>query len=1047
MKPLTLTLKNFGPYIDETIDFNRFEDSSLFLISGKTGSGKTTIFDGMSYALFGESSGKLRQGKEMRSTFADPSEPTEVQLVFLHGEHLYEITRKPEQELYKKRGDGTRTQSAKISLIVKDHNGKELREYTKRREVDEFIQELLHLDANQFAQIVLLPQGEFRTFLIANSNDKEKVLRNLFSTQLYQSLNERLKIQLKQVNKDIETTQQLIKLKLDQLYWAEPMQEEETIEAKLERLNVQQISMNQDQLTLNAEMTALQERKQAKEQEKYSIEELLNDFTKKAQLRLQTEELEQAAEAMETLRSEEKQLQWIKDHQSFIEKIDERTHLINTYENELQTNQQEQKEQLQIIQEKEIIFQEHIEQAAKMELLKSEISQLQFQLPLYEEKEKLTEQLKEKQAELEKRIMHLTDTKKEQSNLEQTYQQAQTIVEQQGTVEKNQVVLERHQAQWQMFIENWERFQQLEEKKKILAQQLSQSESDLVEANTEKIAIQEQVKFQKSQWAKMQISRLSLFLVEGEPCPVCGAVEHPNQKEHQEFSLEEIQTMETELADGEQTAQKQEEVIAQLDAQITQIKQAQEELLQEWHLQTEKVNSLYKQMKEIELIPKLAELSTEIIAQVTKQFKLALNQLKDECAKIEAAKIKLAELSSEVKELQIEVTAQENRIAEKQQALIAAQTKLKTISEQLTNDQASLTEMTTKKLELEQRVNTWEEQKRAVEQQIAKLKETQLLLKNTEVHLSKEKDTSTKEKSTLDQQLTKALKDSSFDFDKHVLRTFLKEVPKIEAIKEKLTAFDQKKAQLSFQLNELENKLKDKDRPEIASITTEINELTALLRSKEGNYYQLQEKIQRNNQIQDQVKELLASVADQWEEVTALHQLTTTVNGDNPQKISLERYVLRTYLEKVLTVANQRLSLLTNNRYQFELNQESGSYKNQTGLEINVYDDNAGSSRSAHTLSGGESFIAALALALSLAEVIQEEAGGVLIEALFIDEGFGSLDEEALEMAMEALETIENEGRMIGIISHVSELKARIPQQLQIRTNGNGQSQLIYQTA
>ncbi|MDA9472726.1 AAA family ATPase [Enterococcus sp. 5H] len=1047
MKPLTLTLKNFGPYIDETIDFNRFEDSSLFLISGKTGSGKTTIFDGMSYALFGESSGKLRQGKEMRSTFADPSEPTEVQLVFSHGEHLYEITRKPEQELYKKRGDGTRTQSAKISLVVKDHNGKELREYTKRREVDGFIQELLHLDANQFAQIVLLPQGEFRTFLIANSNDKEKVLRNLFSTQLYQSLNERLKIQLKSVNKEIETTQQLIKLKLDQLYWEEPMQEEETIEAKLERLNAQQISMNQAQLTLTAEMTALQEQKQAKEQEKYSIEELLNDFTKKEQLRVQNEELEQAAEMIEKLRSEEKQLQWIKDHQNLIEKIDERTHLIDTYENELQTNQNEQKVQLQTIQEKEIVFQEHVEQAARIELLKSELSQLQFQLPLYEEKEKLTEQLKEKQAELEKLTAQLTDTKKEQSNLEQVYQQEQTIVEQQGMIEKNQVVLERRQEQWQIFIENWERLQQLEEKKRAFTQQLSQSESDLAEANTEKKAIQEQVKTKKSQWAKMQISRLSLFLVEGEPCPVCGALEHPNQKEHQQFSLEEIQAMEIELADVEQTEKKQDEMVIKLNAQISQMEQAKEELSQEWSIQTEKVNSLYKQIKEIEIIPKLTELSTAVSAQVTSQLELALDQLKEEYAKVEAAKIKLAELSLEVKELQVDLTDQENHITEKQQDLAAIQMKLQTISEQLTNEQASLTEMTTKKLELEQQVNTWEQQKQALDQQIAKLKETQLLLKNTEVHLSKEKDTNLKEKSALDQQLTKALKDSSFDFDEQDLRILLKEVPKIETIKEELTDFDQKKTQLTFQLNELESKLKDKEQPEITSITNEINELAVLLQSKEAYYYQIQEKIQNNQQIQNQVKELIASVDEQWEEVTALHQLTTTVNGDNPQKISLERYVLRTYLEKVLTVANQRLSILTNSRYQFELNQESGSYKNQTGLEINVYDDNSGSSRSAHTLSGGESFIAALALALSLAEVIQEEAGGVLIEALFIDEGFGSLDEEALEMAMEALETIENEGRMIGIISHVSELKARIPQQLQIRTNGNGQSQLTYQTA
>nr|WP_236671888.1 SbcC/MukB-like Walker B domain-containing protein [Enterococcus sp. BWB1-3] len=139
------------------------------------------------------------------------------------------------------------------------------------------------------------------------------------------------------------------------------------------------------------------------------------------------------------------------------------------------------------------------------------------------------------------------------------------------------------------------------------------------------------------------------------------------------------------------------------------------------------------------------------------------------------------------------------------------------------------------------------------------------------------------------------------------------------------------------------------------------------------------------------------------------------------------------------------MAVLTNSRYQFELNKEKNSFRSQTGLEINIYDDNAGASRSARTLSGGESFIAALALALSLAEVIQEQAGGVLIEALFIDEGFGSLDEEALEMAIEALETIENEGRMIGIISHVTELKSRISQQMRINTNGVGQSSVGYQ--
>ena len=155
----------------------------------------------------------------------------------------------------------------------------------------------------------------------------------------------------------------------------------------------------------------------------------------------------------------------------------------------------------------------------------------------------------------------------------------------------------------------------------------------------------------------------------------------------------------------------------------------------------------------------------------------------------------------------------------------------------------------------------------------------------------------------------------------------------------------------------------------------------------------------------------------------------------------MERYLLQSFLQEVLMVANQRLVKLTRGRYQFLLAEEKGSYRNSTGLEINIYDDNAGTTRRSQTLSGGESFIAALALALSLADVIQQQSGGVSIEALFIDEGFGSLDEESLEMALEALEMIEQEGRLIGIISHVRELKDRIVQQLIVETNGAGQSQ------
>lgn len=1044
---MTLTLKNFGPYIDETIDFSKFEDSSLFLISGKTGSGKTTIFDGMSYALFGESSGKLRQGKEMRSTFADPSESTEVHLAFSHGDYFYDITRKPEQELFKKRGDGTRTQSAKISLIVKDHAGKELREYTKRREIDSFIQELLHLDATQFAQIVLLPQGEFRTFLIANSNDKEKVLRNLFGTQLYQTLNEQLKNQLKVVNKTIEATQQTIQAKLDQLYWYEPILEELSVEQQLIELAHQQETMVAQQLVQQNQLILLKEQKQEKEQEKFTLEELLNDFAKQNQLKRQKEELEQATEMINNLRVEEQQLQWVKNHQGLIEKIDEKTDLITTYEQELKKNQTEQETQAQAIQQWEQQQQAVLAQATTMEQHKARLTKLQFQLPLYEEKAKLTNTWEKNRVELEGLVEQLEEIKAIQISTEQNYQKELAITEQKAHIENEQLKLERHQTQWLTFLESWEKQQQFEAKKLATKQQLSELEAKLRQAETKQTMLNKQVENQKSQWAKMQISRLSLFLVEGEPCPVCGSVEHPKQNEHQEVSLEEIQSLENQLDELEKAAQKQAGTVVKLQAQTAQCHTTEQELQQEIDQQTNKVNILLEQLEEKQNLTLSTPLTSARIEQATAEFESAAVELERESERIEAAKQRLSKLEKEVKDQQEKVLIQEEIVSQKQQEQAANQTKITTITEQLGEDDLSLTDITETKAKLEQQVAQWEKQKQEIAECLAKSKENQLLLKNSEEHLTKEKTGNLTEKATLEQQLAKALEESSVALDEKILRVLLREVPKLEAIKEELTAFDKKKDQLVFQLKELEQKLENKQQPELTTILAEIERLSQLIEEKEASYYQQQEKIQANEKIQQQVKELIATVEQQWEEVTALHQLTATVNGDNPRKTSLERYVLQTYLEEVLKVANQRLGLLTNNRYQFELNQDSGSYKNQTGLEINVYDDNAGSSRSAHTLSGGESFIAALALALSLAEVIQEHAGGVLIEALFIDEGFGSLDEEALEMAMEALETIENEGRMIGIISHVSELKARIPQQLQIKTNGNGQSQVTYQTA
>lgn len=1045
MKPLSLTLKNFGPYINETIDFTKFEDSSLFLISGKTGSGKTTIFDGMSYALFGESSGKLRLGKEMRSTFADPSEATEVTLLFKHNEFLYELNRLPEQELFKKRGTGVRKQSAKISLIVKDAQGKELRAYSKRREVDELIQELLHLNANQFAQIVLLPQGEFRTFLIAKSDEKEKVLRNLFGTELYQLFSENLKERLKIANQEIQETQQKIELKTEQLHWSEEPEPTMTLFEKLQLLESQQQEAQQQLLVEREQITTLKQAKQAKEQVRYAIEERQNLQQQKEELlEKKTKQAEQET-VIERLKEQIQQLKWSQKQQSLAEKVFEKRSEKQQKEQETKSKQQALMETQQALTDWQAILSELEEQQPLIAEKQERLQTIQRQLPQYQEYEQLAQQQIAEQANYQAIQKEYESCQQEKITLADKVATAKQFIEQEGTLEKANFECSSVADHWQNFVERWQKNQKAWQK-------ISQNQVELHEL-TQRFAVEQQQKSaeeaklqtKKSQWASLQIQRLSLLLEEGEPCPVCGSLEHPKQQTHQEVSLEEINQAERELTEVEKTVQRFTETLSALRAE----KQQKESQLQEQEAAyTEEQEQLAAQFADLQLPLTgltFSQVTPAEIAEVESQLAKEKQQIAQKLTEISVEKDRLAELEEQVAENSQRFEVLRQQVETMQQSLERITIQQQMIASQLLDATVTYEEMTKQQALLQEELSAFERQKENVTTQGETLKKEEMILESTLTHLEKEQQTLQQTVAQLESQLNAVLTEQGVTEDQ--LTEWLKEVPTLESQQEQIALFEQEQTQLTIQLAEIEKKLSSDTFPELSLITTEIEQITQQIEEQEKKYYQLHEKMLNNQQLVQEINAQRTTIEDKFEEVAALQQLADTVNGNNPKKISFERYMLQTYLERVLTVANQRLDRLTNSRYQFELNHEAGSYRNQTGLEINIYDDNSGTVRSAHTLSGGESFIAALALALSLAEVIQEQAGGVLIDALFIDEGFGSLDEEALEMAMEALETIENEGRMIGIISHIGELKARIPQQLQIKSNGNGQSTVHYQLA
>ncbi|MEG0254784.1 MAG: AAA family ATPase, partial [Vagococcus sp.] len=225
MQPIRLKLENFGPYKNSLIDFSDFYAQSLFLITGKTGAGKTTIFDGMTFALYGSTSGGLRQGREMRSNFAEVGDKTRVTFTFKQGNKTYEVLREPEQLVKKLRGEGFREQPALVRLTVFDENQKEIEQLTKQKDVGIFLSELIQLNESQFSQIVMLPQGEFRRFLNADSDSKEKVLRKLFNTYFYQDIAEFLRQKKKMQEVSLKDLRQELALLITQLEWQKEFSE------------------------------------------------------------------------------------------------------------------------------------------------------------------------------------------------------------------------------------------------------------------------------------------------------------------------------------------------------------------------------------------------------------------------------------------------------------------------------------------------------------------------------------------------------------------------------------------------------------------------------------------------------------------------------------------------------------------------------------------------------------------------------------------------------------------------------------------------------
>ncbi|MDF0479299.1 SMC family ATPase [Vagococcus sp. PNs007] len=1058
MRPLKLEMNYFGPHRNAVIDFTAFTkgDSSLFLISGDTGAGKTTIFDGMTYALFGTGTSS-REPETMRSDFATGKEETSVRFTFEHNGKVYRVERKPKQwlETRKKNSDKLVESKATVNFSeLEDIAGAEIGEgYSKITEANRVINELLGLTPEQFRQIILLPQNDFRKFLSAKSDSKEEILRNLFGTELFATFTKQLKERQNESKKERETVEKQLTGILDNIVWGEEYAD------KLEscRTQLEQISLLEEKIKEVEEQLehSLKHFKEVKKQQTHLSER----YQQAEVIKAQEEELRQLREKLEHLNSEKhsielerkklEQLTFAQGLQEVVQRLEENSNSLEKIE--------------KVLSEKRVI---ETELKVKVDGLATEEKELDSQLASKTKWEDELEDLKSNQkpaalqkVELTRDVTHteqkltqvITSIELKQEKLTTYQREEEELKVKQLQLKDCQIDLVRVREQelkWQdvnRLLDTLKQvtadITQLEAKLSELKVAKEQAEKNKIEAN--QVLKESQVKRQE-----LMIAQLRHELHDGEACLVCGATEHPYlAKETTELSDSDLKQAFLELEKAQEESGKRSTELALLETKEVDLKNQLQELVATQTKETDKLNQDYGQFKvEWESQFTEAELPETICSEKVKAtFEMVRHQLEKDKNELENIIQRLEELAQHLSQLATEIstlTGEKNGIVDKKEEL---STKLNQLTEKYPSLMSlELIEVREKELiqlieQYTQSVDELQIRKQAI---LTKQASISGELSSLEVQYKDCKLTIEGDDETLDAKL----KESKEEFSRDVLLELIQAIKlgELSSRSARITKYQTDVEATLTRIELLEKNSLSREAINLDQLTEQKNEVDNQVESLLKEVSNLETTVSTLKGSQEKLNNLMTHYASKSDEYQELDELVLAVTGKNKLNLTLERYVLQSFLMEVLHYANDHyIGQLTNGRYQFQLKREKSSFTNRTGLEIDVFDQDTNEARSTDTLSGGESFIAALSIALSLAEVVQAKSGGVKIDALFIDEGFGSLDQETLEKSMIALEEIGDTGRMVGVISHVTEMKTRIPQQLLIQKEGNGCSRVI----
>ena len=1011
MRPQRLVINAFGSYAHrQEIDFNNLGEHRCFLIHGPIGSGKSTILDAICFALYGRASGDNRSPELMRSDHAAPSDTAFVTLDFTLGSEAYRVTRRPRQERAKKRGGGTTTISASATLWKRtgltdlDEDGQVMAHQSSK--VTEAVEDLLGFRLDQFRQVVILPQGQFRRLLTARSAERQAIMETLFQTEIYRRVEDFLKADARTVATDLEKVRVSRQLILEQSGASAQID----LEAQCKQIKQDVAGAIEARQESEAAATKAQ---QALAQGRAVAEILRQRDERHAQLGALQDEIPQidavrneldAARRAATVRPSQELAQNLEE-QSRAASSAQEAHIKET----LKADQAHQKahKALEAAKKRVPELEEARRQLRQLQELRQQVERLGQAQQAHQRDQKALEssakRLKDAQAALQSAEAQLGARRIAATAAGQAAAEIPALTERTTTL--RQQLQARHDLDTAL------------DQDQLLTQALEHQRDNLKRLEGELEQERQELVLIEAAWMGGQAAILASKLNSNKPCPVCGSSHHPAPAKSDEALPTQV-TVERKRQRLERLGQDQLRLSAELKTQASAHQSNQEHLK---HLQADCAN-----------LP-----SAEVL-----QERLAVQNTALEAARASADALQTLrpELEAAQAHTQTLRQAADTQRLEHERAAASAAASLAIVQERQTNIPEHLHHPN----QLEAAVTATQEAIAAISGTLEAAQErhreaqerqqaASTALDRARGALSKARQLAQEARRAYDTARQQA------GFDSMALYTDAgRPASTIDLLQARLQDFDGRLAAAQREANRADELSKGLQRPDMDALKAAEETHRAAHEAAIEQVTALGKHLELTQERPTQLEALNQTLRIKEARYAIIGRLSKVASGRNELRMTFQRFVLTALLDEVLERASRRLRVMSNQRYDLRRAHDPEDHRAAGGLELEVHDSYTGTCRNVITLSGGESFLAALSLALGLADVVQSYAGGIRLEAIFIDEGFGSLDSEAIELALNALLDLQAGGRMVGIISHVPEIKERIAARLEITRGPTG---------